>query len=346
MIVKKLKLALWPLGVIYGSIVALRNLFFDWDWLKSEKVKTPTISVGNLTTGGTGKTPHVDYLINVLKNKYNTAVLMRGYGRETKGYIILSENASVETVGDEALFYKKKHKNDVAVAVCEKRVHGAKQLEKQYKKLEAILLDDAFQHRYIKRDLDILLIDYNNPFWKDTLLPAGNLREFSCGKNRADIIIVSKCPLEIKIDEKEQIAQKIKPKATQQLFFSSLKYGSINGFNDEPFNLPKKILLVTGIANPLPLKSHLNKIAPVEHLVFDDHHRFNHSDIRKIHELFDTFVESEKVIITTEKDFMRLQQPAFSSEISRYPWFFQKITVSLDKEKMFNELIEKHVKTI
>lgn len=331
----------WPFGFVYGLIMLVRNKLFDWNLLSVSKVDLPVISVGNLSVGGTGKTPHVDYIVSYLKEKLSVAILLRGYGRKSRGYILLDENTTIETVGDEALFYKKKHEKQVEVVVCEKRAEGAKKIVSQLPSVDVVVLDDAFQHRYLHRDIDILLVDYNNPYWKDTTLPAGRLREFSVGKKRANIIVITKSPDDLSIEEKQQLTSKVNPTSNQYVFFSKIKYGAVKSLTNNKFKTPDKILLVTGIAQPEPLKKYFERIAPVEHLNFNDHHDFSIADIKKIHELFDTFVDEEKIIITTAKDYMRLSCLDLKKEIDKYPWFYQDIKVEMDDEKKFKELIDK-----
>lgn len=307
----------------------------------------PVLSVGNLSVGGTGKTPHVAYIANLTKDNVKTAILLRGYGRNTKGFLIVTKNVSVDTVGDEALFYKKSFEDELIVAVCEDRVKGVEKLKKLYPELGLVILDDAFQHRKIHRDFNIMLMDFNKPYWKDMVLPAGRLREFPSGKKRADLIVVTKTPENIPSQTKEKIINKIAAGTNQKLLFSTIKYGAITGFNSELFETPDHILLVTGIANPQPLYEHLSKLAEVTHKVYNDHYDFTEEDVNEIHELFDTFATRNKVIVTTQKDFMRLNTPRLRKLTQDQPWFYQEIKVEFNDEKVFKELIEKtYVKNI
>ena len=308
---------------------------FQLGLFKEKKASLPVISVGNLSVGGTGKTPHVDWIVDVLKQDYNLGILMRGYGRSSKGFVRVTEHAKRETVGDEALMYKKKHGSTVDVAVCESRVEGAKKMHDSNPTLNCLILDDAFQHRAIARDCNILLTDYNAPFWKDFVLPAGRLREFSIGKKRADIIVVTKCPPTLPLAEKEKITQKIKPNSTQKVFFSSITYGEIIGFNTHAIPEIEQVVLVTGIANATPLKKHLEAQYNVEHIVFPDHHNFSLADLHRIHQIFDTFATEKKVIITTSKDRVRLLGAEFSELTKEYPWFYQDMRIQLENEKDF-----------
>lgn len=295
--------------------------------------------------GGTGKTPHVDFIISRLKNKFHLAVLSRGYGRRTKGYLKVTEHSSAETVGDEPLLYKLKHLDDIEVAVCEDRTTGAQKLEKG--PFNLLVLDDAYQHRKLGRDCNILITTYDDPFYKDHVVPAGRLREFRRGKNRANIIVVSKCPSNLSNEEKQKIKKRINPSSHQKVFFSHIKYGAISPLSSQEEwnseNFPEEVLLVTGIANPEPLQKELEKKFKVELLSFPDHHNYTVNDLNKIHTIFDTFVGLNKAIITTEKDMMRLKQPQLLKLIENRPWYYQSITVGLDEETNFLKQIEKHV---
>jgi tetraacyldisaccharide 4'-kinase len=333
--VRILAFFLLPISWLYGSVVALRNLFYQLGFFEESKVSLPVISVGNLSVGGTGKTPHVDWIIDVLKKEYSLGILMRGYGRSSKGFVRVTEHSRRETVGDEALMYKKKQGSSVDVAVCESRVEGAKRMLESNPILNCIILDDAFQHRAIIRNFNILLTDYNNPFWKDFVLPAGRLREFSCGKNRADVIVVTKCPTKLTSAEKEELANKIKPNSTQKVFFSSIRYGEFIGFKEEVTPEIEQVILVTGIADASTLKNHLEAQYKVEHVSFPDHHNFSLADVHRIHQIFDTFATENKVIVTTSKDRMRLLGGEFLDVLEKYPWFYQDMRIQMEKEKEF-----------
>lgn len=338
-----LRKILLPFSWVYGLVTYLRNLLFKYKLLKVEKVDASVISVGNLSVGGTGKTPHVKFLTNLLRQNFKPAVLLRGYGRKSKGYVYVGENATPETVGDEALLYKKNFGNEVQIAVSESRVKGAKTLLKTKKPPSIIILDDAFQHRHIYRDLDILLIDYNRPFWKDLVLPAGNLREFSFGKNRADILIMTKCPDNLSQDEKQKIREKVSPKNNQYLFFSKIVYGEILPFNKHEFVLPERIILVTGIANSKPLFDYCSKLSKVNHVKFKDHYDYNEEDLNQIHQLFDKFAEENKLILTTEKDYVRLKKIGLFKNTIDYPWFYQCMDIEIDELDKFKEVINERI---
>ena len=312
----KLRILLIPISLLYGFAVWMRNKLFDWKLLKSTSFKIPLISVGNITVGGTGKTPHVEYLIELLKETLNVAVLSRGYRRKTKGFVLAGKKASPATIGDEPYqIYRKFDKVDVAV--CESRVEGVNKLLNKRRKINAVLLDDAFQHRYIQPGLSILLIDFNRPVFSDYLLPAGNLREGLAARKRAHIIIVSKAPEELSETTKRFWEHQIKLLPGQYLFFTTFRYGkpkTISGnkpeYNDISQLKDKKVsvLLVTGIANPAPMLNYLGESGTkFTAMHFSDHHNFTSADIRKIKTAFKKLKGKRKILLTTEKDAVRFQ---------------------------------------
>ena len=301
---KLLRNILLPFVPIYYLITYVRNWLFDINFLKSKAYNLPIICVGNLSVGGTGKTPMVEYLLTMLSNKYKVATLSRGYKRVTSGFILADENISVSEIGDEPFQFYEKFKSKVSIAVDANRQRGIEELIDKVNP-EVLILDDAFQHRKVKAGLNILLTTYNNLYVDDFLLPTGNLRESSSGASRADIIVVTKCPDNLLEEEKSSIQSKLNIQQHQELFFSSIVYGDkiINGKNSlEVKELKnKKFTLVTGIANPIPLVDFLkNKGLDFEHLVFPDHHNFSQAEIKAI--------QSKDLVVTTEKDFMRLKE--------------------------------------
>lgn len=297
-----LRKILFPFAVLYGLLMLIRNHFYDKGILKSTGFDFPVICVGNLNVGGTGKTPMIEYLLNFLLKKYRVAALSRGYGRSSSGFIHLSGNEDAKEVGDEPLQFKTKFKNAI-IAVDEKRLRGIKLLKQKFSP-EVVLLDDAFQHRKVKAGLNILLTKYADLYSEDFMLPTGNLREFSTGAKRAAIIVVTKCPKDLSEREQVEIRKKIKIKPFQKLFFSYIEYGEcvVNSFEEIPLqNLTReKITLVTGIANPEPLLVFLKKNGiNYNHHKFPDHHNFSEADVKKF--------SAAPLVLTTEKDFMRLQ---------------------------------------
>lgn len=334
------RVILFPFSVLYGLMMSVRNFLFDKNILSTTKVNAKVISIGNLSTGGTGKTPHVEFLANVLSQHFKTAILLRGYGRNTKGFLKVTSNTKVEHAGDEAINYITKLDKKVTVAVCEDRVNGANLLLENEPNLELIILDDAYQHRYIYRDCNILLTEFNHPFFKDFVLPSGGLREFRSGKNRAAIVLVTKSPAKLTTEQEIEFKSRLNVKKETTVFFSSIKYGNIVKFlTNEIITAPKSILLITGIGNPQPLKEHLENYSEVTHLKFSDHYNYTVKDIEKIHKIFDNFATSEKIIVTTEKDKMRILNSELSSIVKSYPWNFQEMTIEIkNKEQFINKV--------
>lgn len=301
---------LFPIAFIYGGITSFRNFLYNKRIFKSSEFDLPIICIGNLSMGGTGKTPHTEYLANLLNQKMELAILSRGYGRRTTDYIEANEASTAIQIGDEPAQYNRKFPN-VKVIVEKKRVKGVLNLLYDHPTIDAILLDDAYQHRSIKAGLNILISDYSHPFYSDTILPIGNLREFRSGKKRADIIIISKCPANLPNIEQEQIKKKIGLLDNQKLFFSSIVYGEIyNPFTNEKLQKDLsdyEVLALTGIANPKPLYEELtNRNVKFQKKAYRDHYPFSEKDIATISEIFGTFVSSDKIILTTEKDASRL----------------------------------------
>lgn len=335
---------LWPFSFIYGLVTYIRNVCYDLGIFHVFTIPKKSICVGNLSTGGTGKTPHIAFLADYFSNKLETTILSRGYGRKTRGFILLNDNSTVNEVGDEPLFYSTVFSNSVHVAVCENRKKGVEEIQRLFPSNKLILLDDAFQHRAVKAGLNILLTDFNLPFSSDLVLPAGNLREWRIGKKRADLVIVTKCPDSLLESEKKRLVEKLKIEPAK-VFFSKIKYGDFKSFGEKREGF-KTILLVTGIANSTPLIDHLEKNFTVEHLNFKDHHVFSKTDILQIHQKFDTFVSDETILLTTEKDFMRLKENVSDWKLEEYPWYFQPITVEIDNDLHFKKIIDNYVNNI
>ena len=302
------------ISLIFGVVTEIRNSLFNAGILKSKSFDIPIISIGNIAVGGTGKTPHVEFLIKLLSSKkYKTAILSRGYKRETNGYISATSGSSAKTIGDEPFQIFSKFP-DTVVAVDEKRVHGVTNLLQNFPEIEVILLDDAFQHRYIKPGLSVLLTDYSNLYTEDHLLPYGKLREKAKNSKRADIVIVTKCPLDIQEDKCKLIAEKLKLESYQEIYFSGFEYGSIYpvfpqlNFSAFPeITNQTAVLLLTGIEKPEPMLEWLKKATPIiKTRFYPDHHDFTENDIVSIEKDFSS-LQGEKIILTTEKDAARLK---------------------------------------
>jgi tetraacyldisaccharide 4'-kinase len=335
---------LFPFSFLYYIITLIRNLFFDWRIIKSQKLQEPSICIGNLSVGGSGKTPMTIYLTKLLKNDFQVQILSRGYGRKTSGYKEVSEDSTSDDVGDEPLLYKKRFKTVITVAVAEKRSLGANELLKIQIKNSILLLDDAFQHRSVNAGFSILLTPFQQIFSSDFLLPVGNLREARCGAKRADCIVITKCPESIEATHKNRIIECMQ-KYSKPIFFSSIEYGELISFGAKR-NSFETVLLVCGIAQPETLIIELRKKYKVEVLLFADHHNFDSSDIKEIHQKFNTFVGEDAAILTTEKDYVRLQTKLTVDELETYPWYYLPIELKIENEDEFNFLIKKYVTAI
>lgn len=347
MSVSLLKLIGLPFSFLYGSILAVRNFLFDKGLFKVERFPIPIVSIGNLSVGGTGKTPHVIYFVEQMLKSQHPAIVLRGYGRKTKGVLEVDVTKTVTDVGDEALMYYDKFNHKVPVFVAESRVEGVRSLLQKYPNTSVVVLDDAFQHRHIYRDFNVLLMDFNRPFWKDYVLPVGRLREFRSGVTRSDIVIVTKTPEACENGVKEKMTQKIKRYASKKVFFSQIKYGERIPFFEKNQEYPKQVkavVLVTGIANPSPLITFLSEKYEVKHIAFNDHYDFTVKDIQEIHNLFDNFAKEEKIIVTTFKDFMRLKNKSFLELIEEYPWFYQPMEVGFEDDDKFERVIDEYVR--
>ena len=354
---------LYPVSWIYGAVVVMRNKLFDWGIFRSKSFDVPVICVGNLAVGGTGKTPHTEYLIKLLRDKYQVAVLSRGYKRRTKGYVLATPQCTAKTIGDEPYQMYTKF-SSVTLAVDEKRCHGIEKLLKlKEPSTDVILLDDAFQHRHVKAGLNILLTDYHRLFCDDTLLPAGRLREPVSGKNRAQIVIVTKCPQDIKPIDYNIITKRLNLYPYQQLFFSSFRYGNLQpvfptmspdtnaiSTNHEvalSSLTNTDILLMTGIASPAPILERLEGCTKqIDLLSFDDHHNFSHRDIQLIKERFHRLKGERRLIITTEKDATRLiNHPALDKELKPFIYTLPiEIEILQNQQDKFNQHIIDYVR--
>jgi tetraacyldisaccharide 4'-kinase len=307
---------------------------------KSTKFKTPTIVVGNLSVGGTGKTPQIEYLVRLLQNNYKVAVLSRGYKRKSEGFVLADASATAETIGDEPFQYFKKFPN-IIVCVDADRTNGIAKLENLQNPPDIILLDDAFQHRKVQGGFNILLTSYNDLYVDDCMLPTGNLRENKCGAKRAQVIIVTKCPKHISIEEQNKIISKLKPKQNQSVFFTTISYDdTLKGTSEVSLSTLQhtKLLLFTGIANPTPLVNFLNKKQlHFKHLNFPDHYNFKLSDIEAIEQEFNEVDSYKKMILTTEKDYVRVL-----GKLKNIHYISIKTTF-INRENDFNKLINNYV---
>ncbi|MEO9023242.1 MAG: tetraacyldisaccharide 4'-kinase [Ginsengibacter sp.] len=317
---KKIRYILIPFSIIYSGIIWGRNKLFDRKVFRSASFNFPVICVGNLAVGGTGKTPMVEYLIGILKNKYSVATLSRGYKRKTKGFAIANDSTNALEIGDEPMQIHKKFP-EVTVAVAEERVIGIPQLLFERPGTGVIILDDAFQHREVKAGLNILLTAYNNLYSGDTMLPAGNLRDVRSSSKRAEIIIVTKCKPDLSEEESVKIVKELNPLPEQKIYFTQIKYGvPYHLFSKEknPISSNSDVLLICGIANPKPLKKLItSSFSSLEVMMYSDHHIFNSSDLKQIKKQYGDIKSNQKIILTTEKDGVRLAK--FEKELEHLP---------------------------
>lgn len=344
---------LLPLSWLYGAGVRFRNWLFDIGIKKSRDFSIPVISVGNITVGGSGKTPHVEYLIRLLENKAQVAVLSRGYKRKSHGYVLAGEHTTMRDIGDEPFQMHQKFPQ-LFVAVDENRCEGIDHIaySQQTKSTDVILLDDAFQHRYVKPGINILLVDYHRIIIYDKLLPAGRLREPQSGKNRADIVIITKCPQDLNPMEFRVLTKAMDLFPYQQLFFSTFCYEDLQPAFGDGQKIPlkelhnKNVLLLTGIASPKQMMLDLKSYKPILYpLTFPDHHAFSNNDIRKVNDTFAS-LPSPKIIVTTEKDSARITEAEGLSEEVKENIYTLPVRVKflLDQENEFNEKIISYVR--
>ncbi|WP_080905407.1 tetraacyldisaccharide 4'-kinase [Parabacteroides sp. Marseille-P3160] len=353
----RLNEGLAPVAFLYGIGVGFRNLLFNWGILTSKSYPIPLICVGNLTVGGTGKTPHVEYLIRLLKKSYRVAVLSRGYKRKSKGFILAGEGSRYPDLGDEPFQIWQKFP-DILVAVDANRRRGIERLLAlpEERRPQVILLDDAFQHRYVSPSLNIVLTDYHRLYYEDRLFPVGLLREPASSIRRTDIVVVTKCEKDLKPIEYRIIEKNMALFAHQQLFFSRIAYKKLQPvFPDEC--VPRKqaaiqkeesVLLVSGIANPLPLVAEVKKRArKVKVMNFADHHSFDKRDIEKIIQAYDAMGSSNKILLVTEKDAARLKENKYLPEKYRRVLYYLPITIDfhLDRTSDFDMAILRHVQS-
>jgi tetraacyldisaccharide 4'-kinase len=340
-----LKIILLPFSFIYYLVTSLRNHLFNIGYSHSFKFEIPVINVGNLRVGGTGKTPHVEYLIRLLKDRYKVATLSRGYGRRIHGFIMADEHSDASKIGDEPMQYYRKFSKDISVTVCEDRAYAIPQILYEKEETQVILLDDAYQHRSVSPGLNILLSDFKNPFYTDWLLPSGRLRESRHGASRADVVIISKCPADLSEDKMQNIIIEVRrySKESTPVFFTSLKYIEPKAIYDNHI-LPdstSNVLLFTGIADSESLREKIASVYQLSKSIdFADHHKYSENDIQSIVLAFNEIKKENKFILTTEKDMVKLMDERIKKALSSYPVFYIPVEVYFlnDKQK-FDELV-------
>lgn len=335
---------LFPLTMWYAVGVWFRNLLFDLGIKRQVAPNVTTIGVGNICAGGAGKTPHVEYLLRLLSDQYPTALLSRGYHRKSHGFVLDDGGHNASRLGDEPAMVAAKFPN-VQVAVCEKRVAGVEKLMQQSQPPKAVVLDDVYQHRYIKPTINILLTEYSKPYYNDYILPFGNLREGRRARYRANIVIVTKSPQSLNPIDKHNIVNRLKLKPFQKVFFSYIHYCDplpLMGTAPLPLQTVEAVLLVTGIADPEPMRQYVSGFCEVNMLRFTDHHRFTSADIRRIRRAFVQIGSARKLILTTEKDAARLRELADREVMSGLPIYYLPIEVRIhqNNDMSFDQTVQ------
>jgi len=344
------RLSLLPFSLVYSGIAQFRNLLFNTGVFKQKEFKVPVILVGNLSVGGTGKTPHVEFLIRLLRNDYRIATLSRGYGRKSNGFVVAGKGVSTDVIGDEPMQYYSKFE-DITVSVCEKRAEGIEKLLVSEKRPQVIIMDDGFQHRHVNPGFKILLTSVDKLFTRDFVLPAGDLREPRSAYHRADCIIVTRTEVGMSKTEKDAITAEINPDPDQQLYFSSLVYDNpVHFYSATKISLTdlqaRPVLLFTGIANPAHLENFLKeKTSRLETVRFPDHHEYTLNDIVALKQKFNKFTGLSPIVLTTEKDFQRLRNKDFMKELDSLPCYFIPVKIQIDQEEAFTHTIRNYVKT-
>ena len=342
-----MRILLLPISLLYHIVLTIRHKLYDWHILRTTRFEKPVICVGNLNLGGTGKTPHTEYLIRLLKNDYRVATLSRGYGRQTKGFKLAEASSTYNDLGDEPLLYFKKFPG-IQVAVDEDRVDGVTRLLGE-QGVEVVLLDDAFQHRSISAGQNILLTEYQRLYIDDYLFPAGTLRDVRSAAKRADIIVISKAPKDLSEQEKQQITNKLNTSENQKVFFSYLEHAALQPLNEaaKAFS-PEEAegaFAFCGIGNPKPFVEELKKrYHTVDFLPFGDHHAYKENDMKAVLDWYDKLDGEKKIIVTTEKDASRLTNSPYLCQFERTPLYDLPVTVRFHEEEKFNEEILKYVR--
>ena len=339
-----LRILLFPFAILYNLVTWLRNRLYDNGFKPSIKFEIPVIGVGNLTVGGTGKTPLTEYLIRLLARNYQVATLSRGYGRNTKGFRLAEATDSAATLGDEPFQFHVKFGDRVKVAVGEERALAIANILQHVPRTEVILLDDAFQHRRVIPSLNILLTDCHRPFYEDFLLPAGRLRESRSGAERADIVIVTKCPPEITDEQMIEMEKSIREFVEKPVFFTRIRYGQPTSFGRAGQRLGDHIALLSGISNPRPLEHYVGQNFKLKtHFNYSDHHPYRAADIERLQRYVEEHPGSS--ILTTEKDKVKLAAQEFEPMIQRLPIFYLPIEVDFVKNGQdFDEMVLNSIK--
>lgn len=335
-----LKLLLWPFAVVYDVVMNIRNKLYDLKLKPSVTFDIPVIGVGNLAVGGTGKTPMVEYLIRLLGSQVKLAALSRGYGRKTKGFLLADSSATAKTIGDEPFQLFTKYGKEVVVAVGEERALAIPQILDQHPEVQTVVLDDAFQHRKVNTGFSILLSEYSKPFYEDHVLPLGRLREGQEGANRADVIVITKCPHTLSENEMMKMMHEVHMFTQKPVFFSTIRYGEPVPMSDKYPVFSNEVILLSGIARPQPLKAYVEKnFKLVQHLEYRDHYNYTKRDVEKLSSVVSS--NSNLSILTTEKDRVKLMSDELKSMIQELPIFYLPIEMKFIKNgKDFDMLVQ------
>lgn len=350
----KYRWLLWPIALLYGLAVSVRNKMYDIGLLPSKSFDTPVLCIGNLSMGGTGKTPHIEHLVKLLKNNHKIAVLSRGYKRKTRGFLETGQNSTIQEIGDEPKQIKAKHP-DITVAVCADRTKGIEKLTTGENNANIVLLDDAFQHRRVKAGLNILLIDYHRPLKNDHMFPVGSLRDRPAEMARAHIVVITKTPKDIKPIERRILEKDLNLFPYQSLYFTTLEYNGLRKVFSDVAGTPempemgekqRTIIMVTGIAKPILMEQELEKYArKLVKIKYADHHNFRKKDINHILQTYNKQADPETLIVTTEKDAMRLQDSKYAGLLRNTPLYYLPVEIGFiyDNADKFNNQIINYV---
>lgn len=336
-----LRFLLFPFALLYDALTALRNTLYDRQYKPSTRFDIPVISVGNLAVGGTGKTPMVEHLVRLLSPEFKLSTLSRGYGRKTRGFRIANGEDTAATLGDEPFQIYKKFQAQIQVAVGEDRAYAIPLILQEHEDVNAIILDDAYQHRSVTPGFSILLTEYGNPFYNDYIMPAGRLREAKRGANRADVVVVTKCPTHISEDEMMNVENHIHNYTSKPVFFSKIRYGEPVGFGKPGSTFSSQVILLTAIANAHVLEEYVRKYFLLEkHFAFRDHYAFTAGDLHEAEALVNKYPSGMVCILTTEKDKVKLERSELKPYLSRLPVFYLPIeTEFIRNGKDFDTLV-------
>jgi tetraacyldisaccharide 4'-kinase len=334
-----LRILLLPFAGLYRMITGLRNRLFDLGLKPSVKFDLPVISVGNLVAGGTGKSPMIEHLVRLLSNKYKVATLSRGYGRKTKGLRIGNSLDNASTLGDEPFQFYRKFNDKIIVSVGEERALAIPNILHVYPETNVVLMDDAFQHRFVRPSFSILLTDFSKPFYKDYLIPAGRLRESRGGADRADVIVVTKCPTQISDDTFMAMEREIRKYTSKRVFYSKIRYGYPVAFGGHQQTMKENVILVSGIANPESLVNYVKSgYTLIKHFSFKDHHNYSFKDLEELYQFSKAHPEAS--LLTTEKDMVKIDTEQLKQLIVQMPLFYLPIETEFLKDgEDFDEMV-------